>query len=141
MDAAPHDTRSNRICHHFITLKTAVEAYPENSKKNLTFTIKWAEGTLSTAVKNKGQRYPVQCNPGSTGGGEMCGISDVLGTKAARGAPDVCIRVGAMVRVGTGTGHVHRWCYCTGITQETAFAGPAPLLAYGGETSGMNFIL
>lgn len=83
----------------------------------------------------------MQCSPGSTGGGEMCAICDVLRTKAAQGAPDVCIRVGVTVRVGTGTGHVHRWCYCNGITQETAFAGPAPLLAYGGETSGMNFIL
>ena len=97
MDAAPHDTQSNRICHHSITLKTAVEAYPENGKENLTFTIKWAVGTLNAVIKNKGQRYPVQCSPGSTGGGEMHGISDALGTKAAWGAPDVCVRVGATV--------------------------------------------
>lgn len=51
-------------------------------------------------------------------------------------------RVGASefhVRKGTGRGHL--WCCCTGVMGETAFTGPAPPLAYSGDTSGINFIL
>lgn len=127
-----------------------MEAYPKPSERNLNIYLEMGRTDINMVAQNNTKKDPVQYSLGGSSVGAMQGISDVHTIKAAFGAPNTCTHERVQVWVAPtcthvhmrkGAGHMHLWCSCTGVIQETTFIGPAPPLAYSGDTLGINFIL